>query len=88
MAKKKAVVKTVKQELEQETMVNLDAPEAPDQQDTEQAMQVLRAEQEGRRQRCGQRIQAILTEEGCKIDPSFTITTQGIVPRVDIVPVR
>lgn len=55
---------------------------------TEEATQVLRAEQEERRQRCGSKIQAILEEEGCKIEPSFTITTQGIIPRVDIVPTR
>jgi len=53
-----------------------------------EAAEIIKAEQESRRQRCGQKIQEILEEEGCKIEPMFTITTQGIVPRIDIVPVR
>lgn len=66
------------------------APKTEDTQkmDTQSAAEILRAEQEERRQRCGSKIQEILEQEGCELKPSMTLTPEGVIPRIDIVVVR
>jgi hypothetical protein len=75
MAKKKAAPKTAPK---------TEAPKV----DAAVAAEVLKAEQEERRQRCGARIQQILTEEGCTLVPTYTITPDKMVPNIEVVPVR
>ena len=50
----------------------------------EDAVKALQSEQEERRQRCGQKIQEILDEEGCAIVPVVTIVGKEVISRVDI----
>ena len=50
----------------------------------EEMKSILMAEREARAKRALERIREVLKEERCEMNPSMTITVQGVIPRIDI----
>jgi len=44
----------------------------------------LLAERQAREIRALERIRQVLQEERCSMNPVFTVTVQGVIPRIDI----
>jgi len=45
---------------------------------------LLQVDRETRAKRALERIREVLKEERCEMNPSMTITVQGVIPRIDI----
>lgn len=54
---------------------------------TDEMKALLQAEREARAKRALERIREVLKEERCEMNPSMTITVQGVIPRIDIIAV-
>lgn len=65
-----------------EVLVNKDKDTSLD-----DAREMLMAEQEARVKRCEKKLQDLLTKEKCTLVPTYTLTPDGVIPRIDVRPV-
>lgn len=52
----------------------------------EQAQQVLQQASAAKAKACKEEVDSVLQKHGCVFDLSMTLTTQGVIPRIRIVP--